>query len=161
MHCSIYDFILNAIFHLRYVAINSEFGSSVCRLIYLSKNWIWFASLPLPKPNSMPQSIANRFGFSWFSYNNFFCFYFVCAILHLVSRTTGNFTPHDEHCCNFAATHHLIHWNFFQLLFFFIFVISSWNKKALFSIYPWETESYKCSNVHHFGWMVTVVSSSN
>lgn len=102
---------LNAIFHLRFVAINSEFGSSVCRLIFeihlsiekldLTCDW----TLHLPSPNSLPQSIANLFCFSQISFVSILC---VCALLHLVSRTTGNFTPHDEHCCNFAAKHHLI-----------------------------------------------------
>lgn len=150
---------LNAIFHLRFVAINLEFGSSVCRLIFeihLSIEKLDLTCLFSSALTKLYTTINSQLILLFLVFvQQFLLFLFcVCAILHLVSRTTGNFTPHDEHCCNFAATHHLILWNFFQLLIFLFSLSLHETKKRFFLfIHGKQSRTY----VHQFSWMVTVV----
>lgn len=70
-----------------------------------------------------------RFFFFLFYSNQLgFCFKFIfcyVCVLFYYCCTTGSFTPHDEHCCKFAAHS----FSFFQIYFLFS------KKKQIFPIY--------------------------
>lgn len=76
---------LNAIFHLRFVAINSEFGSSVCGLmfdIHLSFKKLDLTCLSSSALTKLYAIIHNLFCFSQFFVQKFLLFlFFVCYFI--------------------------------------------------------------------------------
>lgn len=155
---------LNAIFHLRFVAINSEFGISVCRLIfkiYLSIQKLNLICLSFPVLTELYAAINSQLVLLFSVFIQQFLLFRFCVCYFIFSKLR-----HRQFYPPWSALLYLCSNTTFDTLKFFFtsnifsrYLFMEQKEKKRFFLFTHVKQSR--TYVHHFSWMETVVSSSN